>query len=82
MCTLLQYVFMCILMQYFFLTDLDIYGEPSAHSIIRKLRLQKNWQQDEERIALQNKVMITKHHFRAMCATGEVTDQNAEVTVF
>jgi hypothetical protein len=65
---------MCIRIQYVVLIYLDIYGEPSAHSIFCKLRAQK--QQDEERIALQDKVMDAEHHFRAMCA--EVTDPNAE----
>jgi hypothetical protein len=69
-------VFMCMLMLYFVPTDLDIFGEPTAGSIVRKWRAQK--QLDDERSALQDRVMNAEHHFRAMCTTGEVTDQNAE----
>ena len=68
--------FMCMLMLYFIPTDLDIFGEPTTGSIVRKWRAQK--QLDDERSALQDRVMNAEHHFRAMCATGEVTDQNAE----
>ena len=52
------------------------FGEPAPGSIVRKWREQK--QLDDERSALQDTVMNAEHHFRAMCATGEVTDQNAE----
>ncbi len=45
--------------------------------IIPKWCVQKK--QDEERVALQDRVMNAEQHFRAMCATGEVTDKNAEV---
>ena len=63
-------------MLYFVPTELDIFGEPTAGSIVRKWRAQK--QQDNERNALQDKVMNTEHHFRPVCATGKVTYQNAE----
>ena len=69
--------FMCILMLYFVPTDLDIFGEPTAGSIVRKWRAQK--QLDDERSALQDRVMNAEHHLRSMCATGEVTDQNAKL---
>ena len=67
---------MCMLMLYFVPTELDIFGEPTAGSIVRKWRAQK--QLDDERSSLQDRVMNAEHHFRSMCATGEVTDQNAE----
>ena len=75
-CIQILILFIYMLMLYFDPTDLDIFGEPSAGSIVRKWRAQK--QQDDERNALQDKVIKTEHHFRAMCAIGEVTDQNAE----
>ncbi len=69
-------VFMSMLMLYFVPTNLNIFGDPTASSIVRKRRVQK--QLDDERSALQDRVMNAEHHFRAICATGEVTDQNAE----
>ncbi len=64
LCALCKIVIVCMLMLCFIPKDLDIFGEPSAGSIVRKWRAQT--QLDDERKALQDRVMNAEHHFKAI----------------
>ncbi len=51
-------------------------GSPSALSNVRKGRKQRL--EDEERIALQERVFNAEAHFKARLAAGGVTNQEVE----